>query len=131
MNKIIPKFKGVVKDGKLTLNSQSKFDLYVGSLSGDIELVIKKAVKTRSLDQNALYWLYLGVISDDTGHTAEEIHEYAKRLYLKPQILTLFGKNIKVPGTTTTLSKNEFSEYLSKIEQLTNIPIPNWNDVDC
>ena len=110
MSKIIPKFKGKVEKGKLTLNNQSKFELYLNGLEGEIELIIKRAIKHRSLNQNNLYWLYLNVISEDTGNTPEELNEYFKRVHLKPQNLNCFNKTIPIPGSTTTLNTAEFTD---------------------
>ena len=47
----------------------------------------------RSLDQNSLYWVYLGVIANETGHTEEELHRIFKGLFLPKKKVTLQGKD--------------------------------------
>lgn len=85
--------------------------------------------KTRSLPQNALYWVYLSVIAAETGHDEEELHELFKQKFLPTRFLrTKDGKEYRVPKSTTKLKKHEFGEYLEKICAATNIPIPNPED---
>lgn len=87
-----------------------------------MEIEIDKA--RRSLDQNAFYWLYLGVIEKETGNTATDLHELFKRKFLPPIPKKILGTEFKIPASTTTLNKAEFGEYLDKICSLTNVPIP-------
>lgn len=83
-------------------------------------------IKTkRSLSQNNYYWLYLGVIEQETGNSSSDLHEYFKRTLLPPKFITVLGKEIKIPSSTTELSKVEFGEYLDKISAMTGVPIPD------
>jgi len=41
----------------------------------------------RSLEQNALMWVWLGHMSDDIGHTKDELHVEFKRKYCLPIML--------------------------------------------
>lgn len=93
MSKLIPKCYGTVKDGKLKLHNERIYNLFVGSLTGKVELTIKKVRKTRSLNQNAYYWaVVLKVISDHTGYDPEDLHNHFKYYFLKKRIgkLTTF-----------------------------------------
>lgn len=87
-----------------------------------IEIELEKA--KRSLDQNALYWLYLGVIEKETGNLATDLHELFKRKFLPPIPKKILGVEFKLPNSTTDLSKADFGEYLDKISAFTEIPIP-------
>lgn len=78
----------------------------------------------RTLSQNKLYWLYLGVIERETGNNASDLHEYFKRKLLPPKFIHVFGKEVKIPSSSTDLKKHEFGEYMDKICAETNIPIP-------
>lgn len=89
---------------------------------------IERVMPTRSLSQNALYWFYLGVIESETGNNADDLHQYFKRTLLKPKIINVMGKEIRVPCSTTELSKLEFGEYMEKICAETNVPIPDPKD---
>lgn len=89
------------------------------------EFRIEPLVRTRSLSQNNLYWMYLQIIERETGNNANDLHEYFRRVLLSPKMLKVMGKEIKVPKSTTELKKNEFSDYMEKICAETNIPIPD------
>lgn len=90
---------------------------------------IEQEVSTRTMSQNKLYWLYLGVIEFETGNNSEEMHEYFKRTLLPPKFIKIKTKNgekeIKIPTSTTDLNKIQFSEYMDKICAETEIPIPD------
>jgi len=89
---------------------------------------IEPEISTRSMSQNKLYWLYLGVIEHDTGNIANDVHEYYRRAFLQPKFIKVMGKEIKIPRSTTELTKNEFSEYMDKISADTGVPIPDTNE---
>ncbi len=78
----------------------------------------------RSLDQNALYHLYLDVIAAESGHEHEELHRIFKGLFLPKKKVILKGKEYILAGSTTDLNKPAFSDYMDKICSETSIPIP-------
>lgn len=88
-------------------------------------LKIEKQISTRSLSQNNLYWFYLEIIERETGNNKNDLHEYFKRIFLKPKFIKVFGKEIKIPNSTSNLKKHEFSDYMEKICAETAIPIPD------
>lgn len=79
----------------------------------------------RTLQQNRYYWLYLEIIASETGHTADELHEYFRRTLLPPKFITVMGKDIRLPRSTTELSKHEMGEYLERICSQVSIPLPD------
>lgn len=126
MKTAIPKFKGRVENKKLKLDNERRWLDHVASLDGkEVEVLIRKVKKSRTLDQNKLYWFYLEIVSEYTGSLSEDLHEYFKRKFLPPQKITVMGKTIVIPRSTTRLSTHEFSEYLDKIDNLTGVPIPD------
>lgn len=84
----------------------------------------------RSLSQNAYYWMYLElIVSEGRGKdSAEDLHEFLRRKLLPPKFITVRGEEIKVPRSTTELSKTDFGEYLEKICALVEVPLPNPED---
>lgn len=90
-----------------------------------VRVVIEDDKNPRTLKQNAFYWLYLGLIEDDTGNTAEDLHEIFKRKFLKPRFVKFKNEEVKLPASTTKLDPLDFMEYMDKICALTGIPIPN------
>ncbi len=79
----------------------------------------------RSLNQNALYWMYLELVSQETGDDPNSLHEYFRRTLIPPRYVTAVGHTIKVPESTTELSKVEMGEYLERISALTGVPVPD------
>jgi len=121
-------------DGKATLLVQgSRF--YQSKLNEFQEgttvlMTVKKYSGKRSEEQNRYYWLYLNHISDETGHTPEEIHEWAKSKFLTSGIREIFGDKVRVRGSTTKLNKIDFGEYIRKIELETGIQSPPTSGVE-
>lgn len=79
----------------------------------------------RSLSQNNYYWLYLGVIEQETGQNANDVHEWAKRRFLPPRFIKVQGQELKIPASTTDLDKATFTAYLDKIASETGVPLPD------
>ena len=90
---------------------------------------IDKPKLVRSLSQNAFYWVYLGIVSHDTGNDADDLHEYFKSKLMPKKIVKIHGKkgdyDIERVKSTTELSKLEFGEYMDKISAITEVPIPD------
>jgi hypothetical protein len=91
---------------------------------GKYRIEIDKFKITRNNSQNNLYWKYLSLIEAETGNEANIIHEIAKRKFLPPRFVEFAGEEIKLPATTTKLSKADFGTYLDKIVAWTGIEIP-------
>lgn len=114
-------------DGKLNLGTESNRYRLQEDLRDHPEANyrIERMMPTRTLNQNRYYWLYLGVIERETGNSARDLHEYFKRTHLKPRFIQVMGKEMRIPSSTSELSKLEMSEYLDKICAETNIPLPD------
>jgi hypothetical protein len=80
-------------------------------------------VRTRS--QHNYYWVYLGVISRESGHTPEELHQWAKKKFLPHKFATVMNEEVELTPTTKTLSKAEFGELLDRICAETGVPLPD------
>lgn len=77
----------------------------------------------RTLSQNRYYWAWLEHVEQETGNDASELNEYFKRAHLPPKFITVLGKEIKVPRSTTELSKTEFSDFLDKCSAECGVPL--------
>ncbi len=86
----------------------------------------------RTIPMNKLYWgWYLRILSQELGYlVSEELHEELKLLLLPRDSLLQPGK--KVGGSTTKLTRREFSDYLERIQawalQFHNINLPDPED---
>lgn len=129
MSKLIPTFKATVKDSKIYFDNREYFDLYVGTLEGQkVTVVVKKLKKLRSLKSNAYYWVYLGLIAEETGNDMNDLHNYFKDKHLPKKEIYIQGEPKLVAPSTTTLSTVEMSEYIRAIERESGIASPDPND---
>ena len=79
----------------------------------------------RSDSQNRYLWFYYEIIAKETGENADDLHELFKRTLLPPVFKTVRGQELKLPRSTTELSKPEFNDFLDKIAALTGVPLPD------
>lgn len=80
-------------------------------------VTVEKTRTTRSIDQNALYWLWLTCIADETGADKDEIHREMRMTYLPHEIVQgIHGEFIERPISTTKLDTAQFKQYLDKIQ---------------
>lgn len=142
--KFTPKFTGLVKDGKLTLDKQETFKEYVKSFEGKkVVLEIKRATKPRGNQQIRYYFgVVVNIVKDalnDLGNElyTDEVHDFLKSKFLFKEIVNeSTGEVYRVP---LSLSNEEdvttfvMSEYIEKIQRWAAdelgvyIPDPNEN----
>ena len=125
-----PVFSGKIENGKLRITERDKFDIYLSRFEGkDIDLIVEKKglARTRTLRENSYYWgVVLKLISDEAGHSADDIHDYCKAKFLSKIVM-----KEKVSGSTKKLSTIKFEEYLENIRRWASIelscviPLPN------
>lgn len=88
--------------------------------NGDIPLkvTIQNKKEKRSLDQNALYFMWCQIIADETGNDKDDIHEYLKAKFLGWKFVRVKQDNlgIEVPLSTKNQSVKEMAEYMEKIQ---------------
>ncbi len=89
------------------------------------QIVVEAPRPVRSGQQNRYYHLYLNVISQETGNDADDLHEWAKRKFLPSRFIKVNGEEMRIPGSTTTLTKVEFGEYMERICAATEVPLPD------
>lgn len=94
-------------------------------------LTIKKKWNKRSLSQNSYFWLCMGVLSDYTGHTPEEMHVVVKGLYSPKKEVKVGDKTYSIPKGTSELSKGEFVELMMNVNVLASslgVVLPDPSD---
>ena len=75
---------GTIKNGKLILNNERRFNDNLNIFEGEeIEIRIKVRTNNRTTEQNSLYWKWINIMSEETGFTKEEMHELIKYKFLK------------------------------------------------
>jgi hypothetical protein len=78
-----------------------------------VEIRLRKG--RRTLDQNALLWLWLTCISQETGNDKDAMHEYFKQKFLQPTIVWINNEAVS-HYSTKNLTTAQFKEYLDKIQ---------------
>ncbi|MBV9825190.1 MAG: hypothetical protein JO001_05905 [Alphaproteobacteria bacterium] len=120
-------FLATAHNGQLDFGSdfnQQRLRLYLSDHEGK-QLRLDEIKTVRSLSQNRYYWVYLGIIERETGNNADDLHEYLKRKLLPPRFVEVLGQEIRLPASTTGLSKADFGDYLDKIASLSGVPLPD------
>lgn len=91
---------------------------------------VKPYSPNRSVSQNRLMWMWLGVIAKEQGYEPEELHEILKVRFLGIESKMVDGQVLIVPKSTTALDVKGMSAHLMKIEALAvsleiNLPKPD------
>lgn len=84
-------------------------------LSKRWKVTVARHQNKRSLNQNSLYWKWLGIIAQETGHEADELHEYFKAKFLPPVFVELEGEAEAIRRSTTKLNTQDMSDYMDKV----------------
>lgn len=83
--------------------------------NGEYTLEIKKKVKRRTVDQNALMWMWFTCIEDETGTLKQDVHDYYCKKFLR-RIVVINGKEEVVVRTTSKLNTAEMTVFLNKVQ---------------
>lgn len=79
----------------------------------------------RTEAQNRYYWgAYLPMISAETGNDIDDLHTLFKGMFLSKGIVEVLGHKVRQAKSTTELTAGQFSEYISRIEELTGVLAP-------
>ncbi len=126
-----PLFFACVKGGKVAFTDRERFDNYIRQFEGkNVQITIETTKTIRSNDQNRYYWLLLENLSNEIGHTTDELHNILKTKFLFG-FICINGKEEKMVKSTTELTTVEFEIYLTKIREWASIelniylPLPN------
>lgn len=96
------------------------------------QLTLAPLRKKRSTDQNSLYWKWCGIVADETGNVADDVHEFAKSRFLAKHFVTIGEDTRETRKTTTKLTTAEMTEYLNKFcawaESEMGIALPHPED---
>jgi hypothetical protein len=128
------KAHATVVNGKLEWKNDAYLDFNLPNFEGcEAVLTVKRKWNKRSLSQNSLYWVWVGIIAEYCGDSEEETHITLRGLYAPKREFKMGEKSFMIPRSTTTLSKGEMQEYMFHIEvqagQL-GIILPRPEDLD-
>ena len=122
---------GTIKKGNLILNNKRRFKDNLLEYEGkEVEIRIRERKNKRTNEQNSLYWKWIEVISKSLGYTREEMHELIKYKFLKRSTIKKNGVEEVRLKSTTTLTVNEFSQFMNDIyfwsNNTLNISLPTY-----
>lgn len=93
-----------------------------------MQVIISEVKEKRSLDQNALYWMWMDIIANYTGDSKEAVHQDMGFHFL-PRVISKQTGN-SYPISTTKLNAKEMHDYMEKVKALAgtmgiNLPEPD------
>lgn len=113
---------------ELAISHRNWYDTQINKFKvGDkVSLYVSSRRPKRSEAQNRYYWgVYLPLIANETGERdLDRLHRLFTGMFLTTGIELVLGKQVRMTKSTTTLSKNDFSEYIMAIEAETGIQSP-------
>lgn len=106
----------------IIIRTQANRDFAIKFVSGlkidpehPLEVEVRQHRRRRSLNQNALYWKWLGIIAEDSGNDVDALHEWAKRQFSVPREVTIMGETCEV-YTTAKMTTKDMTAYLERLE---------------
>lgn len=96
---------------KEAFNKIAKADLKKGFV-----IEWKRVQKIRTNDQNALYWLWMTCLEQETGQDKNSLHDYFREKYLKVTYEKVFDSERKILESTRKLDTVAMKNYLDKIQ---------------
>lgn len=131
----------VDEQGRIHMDAPEVFRQSARALAGKhVELTLKAKSSRRSDRQNAWYWgQILELLSQKTGYTPDELHEYCKSRFIPKRLAICDGNGVVIDdrvigGSTTKLSRSEMTDYCEAIRQFAAEdmglvipdPAPSW-----
>lgn len=109
-----------------------RLDALVSTLSnGEYVLTITKRRERRTLSQNALLWMWIRCIADDTGNTTNDLYDVFCSKFLRKRV-EVNGDVVECCKTSSQLNTAEMTAFLDNIQVYAaselGITLPNPED---
>jgi hypothetical protein len=122
--------KIVLRDGVLAfaMNAPVLYQNFLKEytkVGDDISATFEAKKPKRSLDQNNYMHLYFSLIGKSSGHTMQEIKNWAKGKILTKGITEVYGDKVRQVKDTADLNMPEMIEFMNEVESITEIPLPD------
>lgn len=109
-----------------------RLDALIGTLSnGEYVLTITKRRERRTLSQNALLWMWLRCIAEDTGNTTDDLYSVFCAKFLRKRVI-INGEAVECCKTSSQLDTYEMTEFLVHVQTFAalelGITLPNPED---
>ena len=73
--------------------------------------------KIRSLEQNALYWKLIGMVSDATGHGRDTLHFFFKRQAFGIRTEVIGDEPVEIVPSSSAVSRGDFSGLIEHVQR--------------
>ena len=105
----------MTKDGEQVSFDREPASVFALLRNGRYTVTITKFREPRSLDQNALMWMWYDCISRETGTPMQDVHDYYCAKFLRKQI-DWNGTNRTIVEGTSKLTKDRMTEFLNNVQ---------------
>ena len=82
---------------------------------GKYRVKIERYTEPRTLNQNALMWLWFTCIEQETGTDKQDVHDYYCNRYLR-RTAFIKGKETVIAGSTSKLNTVQMTDFMNKIQ---------------
>lgn len=111
----------VTGEGQFADKGRSRWLREIIKLYAGRDVRIRVSSPKRSTSANAYLWgvvyarIQQGLLESGTAVSTEAIHEHFKRRYLPARVITVFGEDHVLPGSTSDLDSTAFYEYVEAV----------------
>lgn len=107
-------YKLTKRDGEVSM--KPSFEAICSLLrNGEYTLSIKRKTTPRTLNQNALMWLWLKCLEEQTGQPKEDWRDYYAALFLGREVVVK-DRVVRMPGHTSQLNTIQMTDFLKKVQ---------------
>ena len=100
--------------GEIRMNKS--FDFMCSQLrNGRYRVTIERYTEPRTLNQNALMWLWFTCIEQETGTDKLDVHDYYCNRFLR-RTAFINGRELVISGKTSSLNTLQMTDFLNKIK---------------
>lgn len=105
----------LIKDGSQVSFSKEPAAVFSTLKNGRYTVTISKEKEPRSIEQNALMWLWFACIENATGTPAQDVHDHYCKKFLRKSISWNNSSEVIVSGTRF-LKKDAMTDFLNKVQ---------------
>lgn len=105
----------MTKDGEQVTFDKEPASLFSTLRNGRYTVSVTRAKEPRSIDQNALMWLWFTCIEQETGTPRQDVHDYYCMRFLRRSI-TWNGFERNVVEGTSRLTKERMTWFLDQVQ---------------
>lgn len=104
----------VKEKGEVTMDKS--FDFLCSQLrNGRYRVTIERYTEPRTLNQNALMWMWFTCIEHETGTPKQDVHDYYCNLFLR-RTAVIKGRETVIAGSTSKLNTLQMTDFLNKVK---------------